>query len=98
MKHAPSILVLALLSCRGLADVPDASWAASCEVGAKEKHFKWLRQLTTGGVHAEAYWSPDGRGLILQAVRPGDAADQIYTMDLATGAVTRVSNGEGKCT
>lgn len=57
-----------------------------------------LRQLTKGGTHAEAYWSPDGTQLIYQAVREGDKADQIYVLDLATGASKRISDGKGKTT
>jgi Tol biopolymer transport system component len=63
-----------------------------------ERHFASLCQLTTDGTHAEAYWSFDGTKLILQAVREGDQADQVYVLDLATGAMKRVSNGKGKCT
>jgi len=71
---------------------------AAC--ASSEPRLRNLRQLTTDGTHAEAYWSPDGRKLIFQAVRPneGDKADQIYVLDLATGASKRISNGEGKTT
>lgn len=57
-----------------------------------------LRQLTTNGTHAEAYWSPDGSKLVLMGLREGDRADQIYTLDLETKALTRISNGQGKKT
>src|SRR5215510_9274023 len=67
---------------------------------APEPHLHNIRQLTTDGTHAEAYWSPDGAKLIFQAVRPkeGDKADQIYVMDLAAGTSKRISNGQGKTT
>ena len=55
-------------------------------------------QLTSGGTHAEAYWSPDGRRVILMALRPGDPADQIYELDPSTKALTRLSTGKGKTT
>jgi len=73
---------------------------AGKEVAAdpREKHFADLRQITFGGENAEAYWSPDGRKLILQSTRDGGKCDQIYVMDLGTGAVSRVSNGQGKTT
>jgi Tol biopolymer transport system component len=74
------------------------SWAPQVAPHASESRFASLRQLTTDGTHAEAYWSPDGRKLILQAVREGDKADQVYVLDLDTGAMKRVSNGKGKCT
>src|SRR5688572_18394250 len=67
---------------------------------AQEPRLANLRQLTTDGTHAEAYWSPDGAKLIFQAVRPseGDKADQIYVYDVASGASKRISNGQGKTT
>jgi len=52
-----------------------------------------IRQLTSDGTHAEAYYSFDGKKLVLMAQRAGDQADQIYELDLATNALTRISNG-----
>ncbi len=46
----------------------------------------------------EAYFSPDGRSLIFQAVPKGEANYQIYTMDLASLIPVRVSTGKGACT
>ena len=63
-----------------------------------ERHFRNIRQMTTGGTYAEAYFAPDGKKIILQAKRVGDAADQIYSLDPATGQLTRLSNGKGKTT
>ncbi|HTF56155.1 MAG TPA: hypothetical protein VK661_02710 [Planctomycetota bacterium] len=63
-----------------------------------ERRLANLRQLTSDGTHAEAYWAPDGTRLIYQAVREGDKADQIYLLDLATGASRRISDGQGKTT
>ena len=57
-----------------------------------------VRQLTDGGTHAEAYYSFDGKKLILMALRPGDDADQIYELDLATRKLARISSGGGKTT
>ena len=34
---------------------------------SREPHLKELKQLTTGGENAEAYWSFDGKQLIFQA-------------------------------
>lgn len=64
----------------------------------RERHFTELRQLSFGGENAEAYWSPDSHKLIFQSTRDGGECDQIYTMDLGTGDVRRVSNGQGKTT
>lgn len=82
MKH----LVLPILLA-GCASVPAAP---------PELHD--LRQLTTNGTHAEAYYSYDGKKLVLMAQRTGDPADQIYELDLATRALTRVSTGAGRTT
>src|SRR4051812_21686516 len=57
-----------------------------------------VRQLTSGGTHAEAYFSYDGKKLVLMAQREGDTADQIYELDIATQALTRVSTGRGRTT
>jgi Tol biopolymer transport system component len=57
-----------------------------------------VRPLTSNGTHAEAYWSQDGRRIILMGERAGDPADQIYELDVASGGLTRISNGQGKCT
>jgi Tol biopolymer transport system component len=63
-----------------------------------ERHLADVRQLTFGGENAEGYFSPDGRHLIFQATPPGQGCDQEYILDLATGAVTRVSTGSGRTT
>jgi len=70
----------------------------AAEIHPDEVHLRNLRQLTFGGENAEAYWSPDGRGLIFQSAREGAPCDQEFIMDLATGATRRVSNGQGRTT
>ena len=59
-----------------------------------------VRRLTVEGRRAgEGYWSPDGTRLVFQSERePGNPFYQIYTLDLASGDVARVSNGVGKTT
>lgn len=71
---------------------------ASSLIRPEEKHFKGLRQLTFGGENAEAYWSPDGKRLILQARTEADGCDQAYVMDVATGDKRMVSTGKGRVT
>lgn len=63
-----------------------------------EVHLKNIRQLTFDGENAEAYWSSDGRRLILQRRSADMAADQIYVMDLQSGEMQRVSTGTGRTT
>jgi Tol biopolymer transport system component len=59
-----------------------------------------IRRLTVEGRRAgEGYWSPDGKRLVFQSER--DVTNpfyQIYTLDLSTGDVKRVSTGIGKTT
>lgn len=63
-----------------------------------EKHFGAIRQLTSGGENAEAYFSADGRRLIFQSTRDGRSCDQQYTVNVDGSALRRVSNGAGKTT
>ncbi len=64
----------------------------------KETHLRNIRQLTNGGENAEAYFSADGKRLILQSTRAPYKCDQIFTMN-ADGSNTRlVSTGKGRTT
>ncbi len=63
-----------------------------------EKHFKNIRQLTFSGENAEAYFSADGKKLIMQAHDGKGLCDQIYIMDIATGEKHLVSTGDGVTT
>ena len=64
----------------------------------QEKHLGNLRQLTFQGENAEAYFSADGRWLILQSHAGADTCDQIYIMDTAGGQRHLVSTGKGRTT
>src|SRR6267154_1793556 len=69
--------------------------------GYQERDFLTrIRRLTVEGKRAgEGYWSPDGKRLVFQSERePGNPFYQIYTMDLGSGDVKRVSSGIGKTT
>lgn len=64
----------------------------------KEIHLKNIRKLTSGGLNAEAYWSPDGGLITFQATRDTFQCDQIFLMD-TTGKILRlVSTGKGRTT
>lgn len=63
-----------------------------------EKRLKNIKQLTSAGENAEAYFSRDGKQLIFQSKRDGRGCDQIYTMNIDGSNVKMVSNGEGRTT
>ena len=63
-----------------------------------ELHLRNVRQLTSGGENAEAYWAFDGSQLIYQARKPGAECDQIYVLDPESGDTRMVSTGEGRTT
>jgi TolB protein len=64
----------------------------------REVHLSNLRQLTFGGENAEAYWSADGKQLILQSTRDGLECDQIFVMDVESARARMISTGRGRCT
>ena len=63
-----------------------------------EKHLKNIRQLTSEGENAEAYFSPDGKKVIFQRAVKGDGCDQIFSMNIDGSDLKMLSNGEGKTT
>jgi Tol biopolymer transport system component len=64
----------------------------------EEKHLRNVRQLTTSGENAEAYFSADDRRITFQSHDGQDACDQIYTMDLEGKNRRLVSTGRGRTT
>src|SRR5262245_52727678 len=76
-------------------------WAADQAQADHEKDFlSRIRRLTVEGRRSgEGYWSSDGKRLVFQSERePGNPFYQIYTLDLTSGDVKRVSPGLGKTT
>jgi Tol biopolymer transport system component len=72
----------------------------STDADREREYLTRVRRLTIDGLRAgEGYWSPDGKRLVFQSER--DASNpfyQIYTLDMVTGDVKRISNGTGKTT
>jgi TolB protein len=84
-RFATSIFLPALAGLL-LAQAPGSEWLAD------------IRQLTSGGQNAEAYWSPDGKRLIFQSTRGDSQCDQIYVMNADGSNQHMVSTGKGRTT
>src|SRR5260370_40993831 len=56
----------------------------------EEQHLADVRQLTKGGENAEAYWSFDGRELILQSRAAMAGCDRIFRMPAADDSAALV--------
>src|SRR5262245_7349182 len=94
IKTTASLVVFALTASAALylgAQGPVAS-------NPQEKHLRNIRQLTAGGENAEAYFSFDGKKIILQSTRAPFKCDQIFTMNADGSDVRLVSTGEGRTT
>jgi Tol biopolymer transport system component len=64
-----------------------------------ERHLRNIRQLTSGGNNAEAYFSRSGKQLIFQHQAQVNAGcDQEYIMNIDGSGVHRISNGYGRTT
>lgn len=84
-------------------DNPSASEEAARQEARFLSNVKQITHASMGFTKAgEAYFSPDGKSIIFQAVPDkaglGDNDYQIYTMDLAGGSPRMVSTGQGACT
>jgi Tol biopolymer transport system component len=64
----------------------------------RETHLSSIRQLTSGGSNAEAYFDATGTRLIFQSTRPPFGCDQIFTMGIDGGDVRLLSTGKGRTT
>jgi TolB protein len=64
----------------------------------RERHLGNIRQLTFGGLNAEAYFDKTGTRLVFQSTRPPFGCDQIFTMGVDGSDVRLVSTGRGRTT
>ncbi len=74
------------------------TFAAAFCAAAQNGHLSGIRQLTSGGENAEAYWAPDGKRLIFQTTRPPYQCDQIFVMNADGSNQHLVSTGKGRTT
>jgi Tol biopolymer transport system component len=63
-----------------------------------EKRLAGIRQLTSSGENAEAYFSGDGTQLIFQSTHGDLRCDQIFTMAVDGSGKRMVSSGKGRTT
>jgi TolB protein len=96
-------LALAVLACVGLMLSPGArplaeraQTSAATALAGLERHLVNIKQVTSGGENAEAYFSPDGRQLIFQS-HPGGVTDaicdQMFIMNIDGSNKHQVSKG-----
>jgi Tol biopolymer transport system component len=65
---------------------------------AQETHLQNLKQLTSGGQNAEAYFSFDGTRLIFQSTKPPYQCDQIFSMNIDGSNAKLLNDGKGRTT
>ncbi|HMI87990.1 MAG TPA: PA domain-containing protein, partial [Polyangiaceae bacterium] len=98
------VCALAIAGCSGASTPTHGRAVAQAEPKATsladEVHLADLRQLTHGGENAEAYWSFDGRELVLQARPTGAGCDRIFRMRMGDDppVLVPVSSGQGATT
>ena len=100
MRHLVQAIAALLLvaAIDGIALASEPASPADALREPREVHLRNIRQLTFGGENAEAYWSMDGKQLILQSTRDDFQCDQIFVLDVETGDTRLVSTGKGRTT
>jgi Tol biopolymer transport system component len=101
-----ALIAGALLACRASSPPatssasvgpPGSARSAALAPDSGERNLSGLRQLTSGGENAEAYFSADGQWITFQSTRDGRTCDQQYTMRADGSGLRKVSVG-GKTT
>ena len=97
--HRARTTAVAIAALAAFLALPATAEEAKTLHDERESHLADVVQLTFQGQNAEAYWSPDGTELILQAYFPPYDCDQIFRLDPAKpGELTLVSTGKGRTT
>jgi Tol biopolymer transport system component len=92
------IAILAAVMAAGLYVSAAVQGVQTVQPHPKEVHLRNIRQLTSGGENAEAYFSLDGKQVIFQSTRGSYKCDQIFTMNQDGSNVKLVSTGKGRTT
>jgi Tol biopolymer transport system component len=99
MRDRRAFLKLGIAAAMGALAGPRAAvGAAPLKPDPRERHLSNIRQLTSGGQNAEAYWDATCTRLIFQSTRPPYGCDQIFTMKDDGSDVRLVSTGKGRTT
>ncbi|MDA0985983.1 MAG: hypothetical protein O3A55_00035 [Bacteroidetes bacterium] len=73
-------------------------FASDSLLNVNEKYLSNLKQLTFGGLNAEAYYSQNGNQIIYQATKGNLKCDQIFIMDYDGKNEFLISTGKGRTT
>ena len=92
-----TILAVAAGCSRSSPD-PRADFSGAGPFGDEARHLSSVRQLTSGGQNAEAYFGPGDTAITFQATPDSLACDQIFTMRADGSGTRRVSTGAGVTT
>ncbi len=94
LRITPSFILAAFMILGGFADRATGQRRDTL-IHPREKHFANIKQLTFGGINAEAYFSFDEKKIIFMSTRDTLKCDQIFTMDVDGSNVRMVSTGKG---
>ena len=92
--------VLAAVACAALVQLGASAFQDAGPTYQERDFLTRVRRLTVEGRRSgEGYFSPDGKRMVFQSERdPSNPWYEIFTMDLTSGDVKRISPGLGKTT
>jgi TolB protein len=94
-KEGVRNLLFFVIVCYGASVVHARQTLGDSMIFPNEKHFANIKQITFGGINAEAYFSFDENQIIFMSMRDSLKCDQIFTMDVDGQNVKMVSTGKG---
>ena len=90
--------VIALTCVPLIYETQTVAAAVTIKPDPKETHLRNIRQITSEGENAEAYFSLDGKKLMFQSTREPYKCDQEFTMNIDGSNQKLVSTGHGRTT